>query len=69
MSAALQHSTRLAVAAVQQALALPFELLRSGHAQAVRGGWAPRSLLQQRELDRGLQALERLALGPWARRV
>ena len=24
---------------------------------------------QQRELDRSLQALERLALGPWARRV
>jgi hypothetical protein len=52
-----------------QALALPFDLARSQYARAVRAGLIERSLLANAEFERTLGALERFALGPWARRV
>ncbi len=54
---------------VTQALALPFDLARSQYARAVRAGLIERSLLANAEFERTLGALERFALGPWARRV
>ena len=48
---------------------LPFDLLRAQHARAVQAGWLPRSMLASREFERALTALERLSLGPLARRV
>lgn len=47
----------------------PFDLMRVQHANAVRAGWLPRSMLASRDFERSLDSLERLALGPYARRV
>lgn len=49
--------------------ALPFDALRFGHASAVRAGLVQRSLLASRDFERALGALERVVLGPLARRV
>lgn len=55
--------------AVQGALHLPFDAAREQYAQAVRLGWLPRSMLASREVERTLDAWEKLSLGPLARRV
>lgn len=47
----------------------PFDALRLQHAQAVQAGLVRRSLLESRDFERGLAALERLTLGLLARRV
>lgn len=53
-----------------QALARwPFDALRAQHAGAVQAGLAPRSILAARDFEQALGALERLTLGPLARRV
>ena len=52
-----------------QALAFPFDVVRSLYAKAVQMGLIERSMLAGREFERGLGAVERFALGPWARRV
>ncbi len=54
---------------VTRALALPFDIARSQYARAVHAGLIERSLLANAEFERKLGALERFALGPWARRV
>jgi hypothetical protein len=55
---------------VGQALARwPFDALRAQHAGAVQAGLAPRSILAARDFEQALDALERLTLGPLARRV
>ena len=53
----------------QQALAYPFDGVRAQYAYAVRAGLIRRSMLAHRDFERALGAVERLCLGPWARRV
>jgi hypothetical protein len=48
-------------------LALPFDALRHQYAGAVWAGWLPRSSLASARIERALDALERLMLGPLAR--
>ena len=55
--------------AVRTGACLPFDALRWAYAAAVQAGLTPRSLLASRDVEAHLDALERLALGPFARRV
>lgn len=50
-------------------LALPFDLARANYAKAVRVGFIEPSLLKSAKFEQELSAMERLTLGPWARRV
>ena len=54
---------------VMQALAIPFDAVRTQYASAAKAGLIERSMLAQRDFERSLGAAERLMLGPWARRV
>ena len=49
-------------------LALPFDAMRQLYAGTVMAGLVPRSILDSARLERWLEALEALALGPLARR-
>ena len=46
-----------------------FDALRACHAAWVRGGWIAPSIIASGRLERKLDFLEKLVLGPWARRV
>lgn len=50
-------------------LGLPFDMARAQYARAVQLGLLQRSMLASRNFARALSAVERLALGPWARHV
>lgn len=50
-------------------LALPFDLARANYAKAVRFGFIKESMLKSAKFEQKLSAMERLTLGPWARRV
>ena len=50
-------------------LGLPFDVARAQYACAVQLGLVQRSMLASRNFTRALSAMERLALGPWARHV
>ena len=50
-------------------LALPFDLARANYAKAVQYGFIEQSLLKSARFEQELSAMERLTLGPWARRV
>lgn len=50
-------------------ISLPFEAARANYARAVRLGLIEHSLLKSARFARELGAIERLILGPWARRV
>ncbi|MGL6109225.1 MAG: hypothetical protein ACRC2B_03915 [Rubrivivax sp.] len=50
-------------------LGLPFDVARAQHAAGVLTGALPRSLLESTQFERQLAAMERLVLGPMARRV
>ena len=50
-------------------LGLPFDVARAQYACAVQLGLVERSMLASRDFTRALSAMERLALGPWARHV
>jgi hypothetical protein len=54
---------------VNQSIQLPFDVMRSQHAQAVRAGLLARSMLESRDFERAVDALEHLTLGPFARHV
>lgn len=54
---------------VTDALHLPFDVMRAQHAQAVRAGLLARSMLESRDFERHVNALEHLTLGPFARQV
>jgi hypothetical protein len=47
----------------------PFDALRAQHAAAVCAGLIQRSILESRDFERKVDALERLTLGPLARTV
>ena len=53
---------------VVNAFAMPFDAVRAQYARAARAGLIQRSMLAQRDFERALGSLERLLLGPWARR-
>ena len=50
-------------------LHLPFDVMRSQHAEAVHAGLLVNSMLDSREFERSVDRLEHLALGPFARSV
>jgi len=52
-----------------RAMSLPFDTLRAQYAKAAQVGLIPRSMLAQRDFERAVGSAERLALGPWARRL
>ncbi len=54
---------------VNDSLHLPFDVMRSQHAQAVHAGLLANSMLESRDFERTVDALEHLTLGPFARHV
>ena len=50
-------------------MSLPFDNARAQYALAVRAGLLARSLLASARFERSVDTLERLAYGPFARRV
>ena len=54
---------------VVQTLALPFDAVRAQYGRAVQVGLIERSMLGGRDFERALGSLEKLILGPWARRL
>ena len=50
-------------------LGLPFDIARAQYARAVQLGLLERSMLASRDFARTLGAIEKMTLGPWARRV
>jgi len=57
--------TRISVG--HELLAIPFDALRVQYASVVKAGLSQRSLLASGHLERTLDALEKLVLGPLAR--
>jgi hypothetical protein len=53
----------------KQVAAMPFDALRASHAGAVKAGLIPNSMLESRDFEHVVVALERATLGPLARRV
>ena len=51
------------------ALHMPFDLMRAQHARAVRDGLMANSILESRDFEHRVDALEHLCLGPFARHV
>ena len=60
---------RFGLQALVDPLHLPFDLMRSQHAHAVRAGLLANSMLASRDFERALDSLEHFALGPFARGV
>lgn len=50
-------------------LAWPFDIARILYAMAVRVGLLKDSMLASARFSRDISALEKMSLGPWARRV
>lgn len=48
---------------------LPFDMAREQYAKAVQVGLIERSMISWARFERQLDSLEKLTLGPWARRV
>jgi hypothetical protein len=48
-------------------LGLPFDAVRMHYAACVQAGLVRRSMLEARDFEHALAAMERLTLGPWAR--
>ena len=62
-------SASVAAAAAKALLRAPFDAMREQYAHAVQTGLIERSLLASARFERKLDAMERAALGSWARRV
>lgn len=54
---------------VSESLHVPFDVMRSQHAQAVHAGLLANSMLASRDFEHAVDALEHLTLGPFARHV
>jgi hypothetical protein len=54
---------------VSDAMHLPFDVMRSQHAEAVHAGLMANSILESRDFEKTVDALEHMALGPFARHV
>lgn len=50
-------------------LSLPFDALRAQHAEAVHAGLMANSILESRDFEKSVVALEHVTLGPFARQV
>jgi hypothetical protein len=50
-------------------LHMPFDVMRSQHAQAVHAGIMANSILESRDFENSVDALEHIWLGPFARNV
>lgn len=50
-------------------LSLPFDVMRVQHAEAVHAGLMSKSMLESRDFEKTVDALEHAALGPFARQV
>lgn len=48
---------------------LPFDMAREQYAKAVQLGLIQRSMLAWAKFERRIDLLEKMTLGPWARRV
>lgn len=48
---------------------LPFDMAREQYAKAVQLGLIERSMIAWAKFERQLDLLEKMTLGPWARRV
>ena len=57
------------VSAAKTLLRVPFDAMREHYAGAVRAGLIECSQIASATFERKLVALERAALGPWARRI
>jgi hypothetical protein len=66
---ALPSQQRDADRALRNWLALPFDMARAQYANAVRGGLIRPSKLASRDFEQLVGSMERLTLGPLARRV
>lgn len=71
----MQHSQEMnpSAASFNRALSLlkglPFDMAREQYANAVQVGLIQRSMLGWARFERHMDLLEKLTLGPWARRV
>ena len=65
----LQQASHPGVALVRIASSMPFDAMRANHAALVQAGWIEPSIIASGRLERMLNAVEKLALGPLARRV
>jgi hypothetical protein len=54
---------------VSDAMHLPFDVMRCQHAEAVHAGLMANSILESRDFEKTVDALEHMALGPFARHV
>ncbi|MDQ5898596.1 MAG: hypothetical protein RLZZ592_1952 [Pseudomonadota bacterium] len=69
LRAMLPSQQRDADRALRNWLALPFDMARAQYANAVRGGLIRASMLASRDFEQLVGSMERLTLGPLARRV
>jgi acetyl/propionyl-CoA carboxylase alpha subunit len=58
---------RDALQLLNQAMYLPFDAIRAQHAQAIHAGFMANSILESRDFENGVDALEHIWLGPFAR--
>lgn len=54
---------------IQAIVCLPFDAMSAQYTNAVRAGLIENSILASRDVGRAIESLERLTLGPFARRV
>lgn len=54
---------------ISDVMHLPFDVMRSQHAEAVHAGLMANSILESRDFEKTVDALEHIALGPFARHV
>jgi hypothetical protein len=69
MPAAWQQAAQATTSSGLRLARLPFDTMRAQYANAVRAGLIERSILASRDFERTVDTLERMTLGPWARRV
>jgi hypothetical protein len=63
------HAVTPALQLFSAALHLPFDVMRAQHARAVHAGLMANSILESRDFETQVDALEHLCLGPFARHV
>jgi hypothetical protein len=54
---------------ISHAMHLPFDVMRTQHAEAVHAGLMANSILESRDFEKTVDALEHITLGPFARNV
>ena len=64
-----QQSSHSVMPSMRLTPSTPFDAVRALHAGWVQAGWAKPSIIASGRLERMLDALEKLTLGPLARRV